>query len=546
MILTIFISLLATISSSLATIPLELGNIGIGGDPVSLPSLGPLNGTGVAGPSGDSTGILNTLGGVLEGKFPCIGTSSLKAGTCLPLDACGAQGGFIDGKGLCLKGQCCVQPVKCGEFSLLNETVLANEGFPQGTDKAGDCQVKIVKPFGVAAIKLIVKDLELAPPDEKTGQCLEDAFWVEGTESELGKICGMNRETHLYYPTSIELKDVFIHFSLSSSAKIARRWMIRADFIKKDDPQLPPPECTQYYTEQTGLLTSLNFDLDRKVGLGNIDGLTYRICIKKIKGTCKLELDGIFFELGEFSSHGQSNLLTYPKRYIRAAGNNPDEGSRRIPAGGVRPSPVYHPGRPGPAPTARPNSNSPAHYAAPHVSLPSLHHLPYPYPHDPMMGRYPGHYQAPPMHYMPFSPYMHPLMAPMMYPHPMLHPLYQSPYANPRPMNLVDFLKMDKMKGDFLGKFDKFDDKLLSKLESLGIKLDDEALGLSGKPVVCPFQDFLLLPIPDDGTSAIHCGKELHFGNTLISSFSPYQVGVFNKGKIHGKGFAINYKQLSC
>lgn len=111
------------------------------------------------------------------------------------------------------------------------------------------------------------------------------------------------------------------------------------------------------------------------------------------------------------------------------------------------------------------------------------------------------------------------------------------------------FMKPDFMKDDKLdGKLDLLSDKFgLDKLGLLGGKPESELAKLGGsKPVICPEQDFIVLPVPDDGTSAIHCGKDLHFGGTVTSSFPPFQVLVVNKGLVHGKGFALEYKQEVC
>lgn len=158
----------------------------------------------------------------------------------------------------------------------------------------------------------------------------------------------------------------------------------------------------------------------------------------------------------------------------------------------------------------------------------------------------------------PYNNMYHHLQMMPMFMNPMFHPMFFRPEMMKFDDKFDKLDKLDKLEllNDKLG-FDKLDGKLgldkldgklgLDKLDKFGGKIDPETGKLVAfKNVICPESDIIVLPIPDDGTASIHCGQDLHFGDTFTSSFPPYQILVLNKGKIHGKGFALEYTQLVC
>lgn len=534
--LVITLSILSTASGTGDLLNLALG---VTPDPVVLPNVVPgasldLSSSDAAAPP-KAESLLDKLTApfaFLQGGLPCLGQTSLKAGNCKDFDECAAKGGFGDGKSLCIgQAVCCVKPVKCGEISLLNNTILANPGFPGATVQTGSCVVKLIKPIGISHIKLLIEDLELAQPDKLTGKCENDALSVSGGVLPgfgINKICGLNSKTHIYIPTVIELSDIFIKIDLADDGSIKRRWLIRAEMIEFKSPEKPPVGCAQYYREEAGLITSLNFDLINKTGLGNIDGLKYGICFGNLHGGCTIKLKPIFFNLGgKISSH---TLESAPSRVSRAApfvyrpntySNRPSNNRYFTTSGLHAPSNV-------PASYLKAYSNAqkfrpqgaytPYRYRLPVYHRPSLVEAQR-YPYSPFLVKLP---------YGAVSPFMNRPMA--FYPN-MFTGQYNAPMKKPD----VDIAKLE-------GKLDdKLDDKL-DKLQGLGDKLGLNPSAELSLPASCPDQDTVVFPIPDDGTSPIHCGDEFHFGGELVSSFSPFMITVFNKGLHHGKGFAVTYK----
>lgn len=503
-------------------------------DPVRLPQVFPnSNGPIAAGESiSKPESFFDKLTAplsLLTGAFPCLGQTSLKAGKCMSFNACAADGGFGDGKGLCIGDVvCCVKPIKCGEFSLLNNTVLANPGFPSATNQVGKCGVKLVKPFGISHIKLLIEDMELAQPNAETGRCDVDSFSVVGgilPTFKLGKICGLNTKTHLYIPTVIELTDIFINIELADNGALARRWLIRVEMIDAKSPEKPPTGCTQYFRESSGLLTSLNFDLANNTGLGNIDDLDYGICIDAPTG-CQVEFTDLFFDLGgRVKSHDSALSTLSNNKFSRGSEIAParQPPTYKLNYGGFRPALKYKPSnrfngllRPAYRPAYRP-SYQPSSQSRPVYHLPALTTA-QKYPFSQFL------YKLPYSSIVPTIGGARPWA---------VHPNgYFGAYNAPMQSSvegLTDF-KIQTLGGES----DKLD-----KLESL--------IAGNSPQGICQDQDILILPTPADFTSSVHCGNDLHFGQKFVSApsrLTPFMIEVKNTGKVHGKGFALKYNML--
>lgn len=504
-------------------------------DPIRLPEVFPNNNGPVAAVESISKpesffDKLTAPLSLLTGAFPCLGQASLKAGKCMSFNACAADGGFGDGKGLCIGDVvCCVKPIKCGEFSLLNNTILANPGFPSATNQAGKCGVKLVKPFGISHIKLLIEDMELAQPNAETGRCDVDSFSVVGgilPTFKLGKICGLNTKTHLYIPTVIELTDIFINIELADNGAIARRWLIRVEMIDSKSAEKPPTGCTQYFRESSGLLTSLNFDLANNTGLGNIDDLDYGICIGAPAG-CQVEFTSLFFDLGGRVKSHDSALLALPNnKFSRSSeiSSAPRAPTFVIKYNGYAPRLKYKAGnmlnnglsrpayRPNHRPAYRPSQSRPVYHlpalttAQKYPFSQFLYNLPYSSIVSTIGGARP--WAVHPNGY--FGSYNAPMQSSV--------------------EGLTDF-KIQALGG-----------------ESDNLKLESLIAGNNSPQGICQDQDILILPTPSDFTSSsVHCGNDLPFGSKFVaapSRLTAAMIEVKNTGKVHGKGFALKYNML--
>jgi len=221
---------------------------------------------------------------------PCFGTFTLTAGSCRNNDSCWSVGGFVDGGCLLAEQYCCIPAVTCDGIVDRNGTVFTSPGYPNATSKTSVCRVKVNKlNFDIRQLRLDFFTFRLAQPSN-TG-CTSDTLDIEGSllHSKVPRLCGNNDGSHIYVPVDQTSNELSIVISMSGD-DIPRSWAIRVlQLDSKSD--LPPSNCLQYYTDNTGSIES--FNNNNSV----IHGVNYAICIGLNEGFCGATYTPVIFNL---------------------------------------------------------------------------------------------------------------------------------------------------------------------------------------------------------------------------------------------------------
>ncbi|RWS30780.1 uncharacterized protein B4U80_09110 [Leptotrombidium deliense] len=259
-------------------------------------------------------GILDRFNGIGLKSFavapqPCFGVSSGISGFCNRLDDCSEKRGRVDGSCALGLGVCCVNDIRCEGTALGNNTYFTNINYPNVSTNARSCLGKFRIMENVVQIKLVIEILKIAEPSS-TGKCDDDAFWIEGSNSEFqfSRLCGENVNQHLYIPVSSSSFSTVTLVVAMSAKNTARFWRMKVIQLERGNPSLAPEGCVQYFTGRKGVIKSFNFNEFSKEALGNIGGLNYAICLKKKQNRCGVKLRSLVFQMSAINERRKRTL----------------------------------------------------------------------------------------------------------------------------------------------------------------------------------------------------------------------------------------------
>jgi len=238
------------------------------------------------------------------------------SGVCSSAAVCGNTGGEMGeeaSSGGCGEGLvCCVRSLrKCGEASKARVTNIKSPHYPGPTNYLRNCPAHLHIHPDTCQVRVDLLDFNIG--SMINGRChIHDSLLLKstiGAKIPLRRLCGhvsdpkyLPDPTHFYIHIPSPLGDqkhflpnkkdllrlLTFDFNVKNSSS---SWNIRVTQIpcSGGSELLAPPGCSQYHTETTGSIFSLNF-LDKQYPLGT----RLDVCIKRSPGDC-----GIQYYLGK-------------------------------------------------------------------------------------------------------------------------------------------------------------------------------------------------------------------------------------------------------
>jgi len=234
-------------------------------------------------------------------SFPndeCTTTAAATAkGICITAEECDKRSG---GKklGNCASGfgVCCVTITGTATTGTITNTAtyIQSPNFPTGQGASGTVTASthtymISGGSGIAQIRLDFITAVLGQPSTSTGLCpaTEGITLTQGANTltgELPKLCGTLTGQHIYLDHSATATPSSIAIATAASALTGgRSWNIQVRLLEADSSILAPKGCRQFFTGETGTITSLNHLSGTATGtiLGNTN---YKACIRLLDG----------------------------------------------------------------------------------------------------------------------------------------------------------------------------------------------------------------------------------------------------------------------
>jgi len=237
-------------------------------------------------------------------------------GVCYTATECQTRGGVAGGSCAQGFGTCCVFTKSCTEgtpmITLENEVdYIENPNFPATDSGKAVCMLQIQpRSENICQVRLDFEMFELDAGSENKKPCDRDSLTV-GTSGgvNVGSLCGLNTGRHLYLHLQNRLMPLTATLTLASRAgtlvqggtmlpqafhNISPGYKYRIkvsqlDCTKEDDADLiAPVGCSQYMTENSGIVSSYNFDPANFVQYPR--NLDYTICFKNPSNGCQFQL----------------------------------------------------------------------------------------------------------------------------------------------------------------------------------------------------------------------------------------------------------------
>ncbi|XP_062552459.1 uncharacterized protein LOC134217664 [Armigeres subalbatus] len=214
----------------------------------------------------------------------------------------------------------------CGGTSLLKTTTLISPAQIGTNGAATSCSYNIrAINLRVCQLRLDFNSFNLAPPTiNPYPSCNIDTLSIANLDFNL---CGENSGQHIYVPFSPTLGNMTLTINFNLGARIlgqtgpywnvrvqqlecpvgaayASKTAVRSESLVKtfhnDLNDLAPTGCLQYYTAQTGIVKSFNFNN----GGPYIGNMNYAICFRRTRVNTSLKLFGDVFDLAAGDATG--------------------------------------------------------------------------------------------------------------------------------------------------------------------------------------------------------------------------------------------------
>jgi len=211
-------------------------------------------------------------------------------GICITNDECDQRSGTASGNCASGFGVCCFTMVDTNTATITNTaTYIQNAGFPSAVGATAPVTQSsraymISGGAGIEQIRLDFQTAVLQQPTATTGLCTGDTITLtQGSNSLTGfsTLCGTLTGQHIYLDHGTTTASS-ITIATTTTA-FSRTWKILVRLLEADSPLLAPNGCRQFFTAESGTITSLNHANGAAVGtiLGNTN---YKVCIRMLKG----------------------------------------------------------------------------------------------------------------------------------------------------------------------------------------------------------------------------------------------------------------------
>lgn len=245
-------------------------------------------------------GIFNVV------KFPndaCDATSASMNGTCYTAEECASKDGTASGECADGYGVCCVITVACAGSTSENGTYLTQMASTEpatDTTTSQSCTYSICpRTTTVSRIRLDLTTFSIADPAAPTatdgtaagtagaggalGHCSTDSFSVSGAPV----ICGTNAGQHMIVDSDGS-SCVTAAFSFGAVAAQSRSYTIKITQFESTNEMGGPAGCLQFYTGNTGTVTSFNFvDAEPTTGT-HLANQNYDVCVRQGIDKCSI------------------------------------------------------------------------------------------------------------------------------------------------------------------------------------------------------------------------------------------------------------------
>lgn len=136
-----------------------------------------------------------------------------------------------------------------------------------------------------AAIRLDFQTGVFEQPTSGTGACGGDTVAIAQASGTI-TLCGVLTGQHVYLENSGTANMANMITITISSNTFSRTWRILVTILEVGDPSIEgkPSGCLQWFTGETGRITSFNHINSANSQGRNIGGLSYSICIKPLSG----------------------------------------------------------------------------------------------------------------------------------------------------------------------------------------------------------------------------------------------------------------------
>merc|ERR1719238_478844 len=215
-------------------------------------------------------------------------------GLCLTAEECEDRaGGTASGNCASGFGVCCLTTVEATAANanpmITNSlTYIQNENFPQSVGNPNTGAAAFMFPMisgtDVEQIRLDFETAVFQQPTMPAGVCNDgagDFLQVTGPptiQPFLSGLCGTFSGQHMYIDSGRRATGATLTISLSAAA-LDRSWKILVRFIPVGSDDRAPPNCMQFYTANSGRITSFNHEVNNAQGTLLADQI-YQVCIR--------------------------------------------------------------------------------------------------------------------------------------------------------------------------------------------------------------------------------------------------------------------------
>jgi len=236
-------------------------------------------------------------------KFPnsaCKSSTSGRNGTCYTASECTANSGTASGTCASSFGVCCIFEKSCGGGPLSQN----NTYFTSSARTAGaSCSLEICRcSTDVCQLRLDFETFAMANPVTSTAITVGPSTQGEGSANRIGNcdvdqftvtvpggrsppvICGTNSGEHMYVPAS-EQCNILTGLFGSSSTSTTEAFTIKITQIECGSRTKAPDGCLQYFTSDTGTISTYNYNAKAGAHLANQD---YTMCIRPGRTFCSI------------------------------------------------------------------------------------------------------------------------------------------------------------------------------------------------------------------------------------------------------------------
>lgn len=212
-------------------------------------------------------------------------------GKCYSTTDCKSIGGEATTNCAVGFGVCCIVSVKASSATITkNCTYFANEDYPTAialTATTNEYTFTPENPQDICAVRLDFNDLVLSVT--ASGVVNEALMTTTGQVSKSPPaITGTNTGMHMYIETGQQTTSAKVSIATIATTATAK-WRIKACFIECTSTNLPDNGCTQWFTENTDVISSYGrgYYVAGTTGVENANQ-EMAICIRKNAGMCTI------------------------------------------------------------------------------------------------------------------------------------------------------------------------------------------------------------------------------------------------------------------